>query len=156
MGTAREMAYVAGGFTLGALLAGVAVSGVARTHAAPPSVIRAQRFELVDQNGKLHASLGKWPGSPQLNDWGLFLYNNAGKMCAVFSADPDPGGARNIALLDDQEGTLATITAYPQRSTMLHLYTRDRKARIVLVTSSGKNPYLRVYDKAGKAVFSAP
>jgi len=92
-------------------------------------VVRAQKFELVDEAGKMRAALAMLPSGA-----GLGLYDNDGKLRADLLLLSD-GGPR-LRLLDKEEKPRAGLMLLADGSPALVLYDKDGKARAGLLVSA--------------------
>ena len=139
-----------------------------------PEVIRAQRFEVVDAEGKVRAVLALdrvllWTGPSRPPDGALLaLYDDQGKRRAEISLFPsgqprlmlsDAQGKMRaelalsefLAVLDDQDKLRAEAAL-----SRLTLRDGQGKTRAKLAVSPGGRPNLRLSDENGKAVWQAP
>ncbi len=132
--------------TLAMLLTGVAAAlvvmiGMARSDAVP-DLVRAHRFELLDENGKMRAALGVDKDGPGLvlrdqnekaraalavykKGSGLDLTDEAGKVRAALVVDKKGPW---LALLDENEKVRATLDATKDGS---GLELRDENGRVL-------------------------
>ena len=137
-------------------------------------VVQAERFELVDSDGKVRATLGFTvegrEGGPTLN-----LSDEDGKARAVLVLTP--GGSPSLGLFDGQRGAVL----YVQRHTGpgLSLYDKEgkilaemgidedgnprmdlsdkgRRRRASLWLDRAGSPGLALHDKDGKVIWEAP
>jgi hypothetical protein len=137
--------------------------------AAPPAaaVLRAQHFQLVDQNGRVRGQLGVGPQG--LARLALFAQNGA---MPLVSLTADPQGGANLTLDDSQGQTAIVLTTEPQGprwvalyyqgkprlglevrnqgEPAVNLYNQDHR-RISLGLTNQGNPHLALYGQAGKA-----
>jgi hypothetical protein len=95
---------------------------VAQVGGAVQEVVRAKRFEVVDDQGRSRALLSVLPdGSP-----GLTLYDGAGKQRAGLGLLPD--GTPRLALHDAAGKQRAGLTVLPDGSPGLALFDAAGKA----------------------------
>src|SRR5712692_8737214 len=106
-------------------------------------VLQAEKFEVVDRDGKLRAVLGTDP-SGSVN---LLLYDRAGKQGAgQFGMLPNGNSG---LLLYDQAGKIRATLQLLDGEPSLDLSGKDEKPRVQLFTTDGE-PRLRLLDQAGK------
>lgn len=111
--------------------------GRARTEA--PEVIRAQRFELVDGEGRVRGALevGLPDDSP-----GLILLDDKGELRAGLGLLPD-GGPR-LELSDEKSQTRAAVGVTDLEATATGEARRTAESSVVL------------FDREGKVIWRAP
>jgi hypothetical protein len=134
-------------------------AGQAKT--ATPKVVRAQKFEVVDAQGRVRATLGLLPdGSPSLeltDEQGktraqLSLYSDGSPYLGLQDAklktraelSLDSGGRPSLALSDEQGKTRATMGTTSPETT--HTGATEQNAEFSLV----------LFDKQGKVLWQAP
>ncbi|MCS6926253.1 MAG: hypothetical protein NZ578_10190 [Candidatus Binatia bacterium] len=146
-----------GGLLLGTILAGF-IGGIGASwvlHSAPtwaqktcelPAVIRAERFEVVDRDGKLRATLGTGstgaPG-PVLSD-GLVLIDNNGQPRANLGLAAD--GAPGLMMYDPGLRYRIALDVAPDGAPALALASKEGRTRAELVLPSEGGPGLILYD----------
>ena len=118
------------------LVAAVVAIAYAAGKTPAPEVIRAQRFELVDAEGRLRAVL---------TDAGLVLYDEKGKSRATLSLDTD---GRPTLSLSDERGKLRAMLALDGSPTLM-LWDEQGEVRATLSLFSG-GPGLSLCDEKGK------
>jgi hypothetical protein len=111
--------------------------------AAPPAaaVLQAQRFQLVDQNGRLRGQLGVGPQGVAR----LALFGQNGAMPLVSLAADSRGGA-NLTLDDNQGQTAVVLTTEPQGPRWVALYYQGRP-RLGLEVHQQGQPAVNLYDQ---------
>jgi len=98
-------------------------------------ILRTQRVEIIDQEGKRRAWFGL---SPQGNT-GIGLYDQEGHVRAALSVTPDKVTG---LMFTDQEGTRrGGFIVSPDGEPAVELYDKDKKCRIRLTatTDGGRN-----------------
>jgi len=132
------------------LAACIVLAAVAAAYAAgqakvsAPEVIRAQRFELVDEKGSPRAMLGLLlHGGP-----GFTLYDEKGNMRATLMVLPD--GSPGFTFSDEKLVLLA------DRGPGLTLYDEKGKMRAGLTVLPDGGPILELLDSSGRILFHAP
>lgn len=151
----------------------VVTAAAAQAADAVPDVVRAKRFELVDDTGKMRALLAMHPdGSPGL--WlldtagkargGLFvatdgrptlsLYDAAGEPLAMLGVLPD--GSWGLWLVDATGTPRAALGVRPNGTSGLALSDAAGEARALLATSADGSPDLQLRDAAGQVLWKAP
>lgn len=129
-------ALAAVGLIAAAGFAGPSLVGAAKA----PEVIQAKRFALVDDNGKVRASLDSIGDFP-----GLALYDKAGKLRTLLANGDDNSGLTFF----DKAGRMREALGLAGNDTALALYDEAGKTRVFLDTK-GDDTGLDLYDKAGK------
>lgn len=111
-----------------------------------PPVIRAERFEVVDRDGKLRATLGTGStGAPGLvlSD-GLVLIDNNGQPRANLGLAAD--GAPGLMLYDPGLRYRIALDVAPDGAPALALASKEGRTRAELVVPSEGGPSLILYD----------
>jgi hypothetical protein len=117
-------------------------AGQAKT--AAPKVVRAQKFEVVDAQGRVRATLGLLPdGSPSLE-----LTDEQGKTRAQLSLYSD--GSPYLGLQDAKLMPHAMLGVRSDGSPYLGLQDAKLKTRAELSLDSGGRPSLALSDEQGK------
>lgn len=113
-------------------------------------VLKAQRFELVDHDGKSHGYLGLKGTSPE-----LVLSDEVGapRVQVLLS----PGGAPQMVLFA-KDGTGAMILALADNGTPVQMFAvkDDKMARLSLGLKPDGSGTIIVLDKDGKSAWKAP
>ena len=136
-------------------------AGVAKT--AAPEVIRAQRFELVDAEGRVRAVLGESPGGAPA----LMLNDEKGQARAALGLDAN---CPRLELSDEQgEARASLFLVFP--SAVPSLWLRDEKGKVraslevapggsrelaALGPGLGFGAELVLRDEEGRRIWSAP
>ncbi len=116
--------------------------------ASSADVIRAQRFELVDEAGSMRAALF-------VDDIGsgLLLYDELGEVGARLGMLAESPG---LVLFDRRGGPRAELVVLPNGNPSLHLYDERGKAQTVLAVVTDGNSGVVLADKRGKVIWEAP
>ena len=119
---------------------------VGQAKATAPKVVRAQRFELVDAQGRPRAMLGLGPdGSPALE-----LTDEKRQVRAALSLAP-AGGQPTLVLYDDNRKGRAALALTADGQPMLGLRDEKGDGRAVLIVLPDGRPLLGLYDENGKS-----
>ena len=114
---------------------------------APPeagAVMRAQRFQLVDQAGRQRGRLGvDEPGAAR-----LALFGPDGALPRV-SLAADPQGGAELELGDDQRQSAVVLKAEPQDARTIALY-HEGKLRLGLEVQKNGEAAVNLYDKGNR------
>lgn len=116
--------------------------------AAPPvaAVLQAQRFQLVDQNGRVRGQLGVGPqGVARL---ALFGQDGAAPLVNL-TADPQRGA--NLTLDDNKGQTAVVLTTEPQGPRWVALYYQG-KPRLGLEVQNQGEPAVNLYDQDNRLI----
>ena len=138
--TAFLLAAMAMGY-LGGLLSQTTHKAAAQAPAAPPAVIQAQRFELVDAAGKVRGSFGMNGANPCIN-----LYDVAGKRRGAFAMNGDDPYLGLYDAAEKGRGSFMLVGDTPS----IGVYDSKAKPR-GLLTMNGEYPELSLYDSDGKS-----
>ncbi len=117
-------------------LAGPSLVGASKA----PQVIQAKRFEVVDDNGTVRASL-----NTDNDGEGLALYDKAGRLRAGLGEIADNV---SLALADRAGKTRVELVSFEDQAD-LRLNDRTENERVFLATR-GDNASLILHDEAGK------
>jgi hypothetical protein len=118
--------------------------------AAPPKVIQAQEFRLVDKNGTMRATLQTQDdGSP-----GLALFDKNGKARVTVHVQPD--GTSTLAFHDAQSKTRVELEQQSDGTGGLTLTNSKGTGGMALLIAPDSNPVALFKDKTGKVTWSAP
>ena len=111
-------------------------------------VIRAERFEVVDENGMLRAllSLGT-DGEP-----GLRLYDKNGQHRAALSLLNNGEPRLGLYDKDGSRAVLGVVDGEPR----LWFFDQNGKYRAALVLNADEEPRLSFIDKNGNVIWRAP
>jgi hypothetical protein len=135
--------------TIAMLVTGVAAAlvvavGMAGPEAVP-EVVRAHKFELLDDNGKVRASLDLLRDQPTLN-----LLDENGKLRVALSAD---NGGPSLALSDGNGRTRASLKV-TENGSAFALTDENGISRLVLNVDKNGPGGLGLLDKDGKELAS--
>ncbi len=144
--------------------------------ASAPEIVRAQRFQLVDDRGGVRAELAMSEGQP-----GMTLYDaegriradislgsdgaprlglgwDNGKPCVLLSLDEVALGHRALLSLLDRRGrTRVALSVDPEDSPKVLLYDGNGAVRTALTLHSADgSPGLDLCDEEGRVVWAAP
>jgi len=134
------------GLAVGACLVVSGLVGREAQAQAAQQEVRAQRFVLVDDNGKVRAKLETSPDGPA-----LWLYDEKGKPRVVLTALKE-GSVLNLY---DEKGEPRAGLGLTEGRPGLSLYDETGKTRAALdLTEDG--PSLHLWDKDGKVLWQAP
>ena len=148
-----------------ALLAAVVTAGATRLTAPPTteaaddsvtaSVVRAQRFELVDPSGAVTAALGIDPsrGRP-----GLYVYDEAGQVRAAFG-NVVVGGAYGFFVQNERGVARWVLGAGSGATGFAGFNVRDDAGRLranMFARDDGTDAGFRVWDADGQLIWQAP
>lgn len=124
------------------VLLALAVAPIGMTIAKQANdVVRASRFEVVDESGAVRAALGLDATGPS-----LALYDTRSRPAALLQVSP---GGTDLVLCD-RDGTLRTQLQAHQDGPFLALYDKQEQVRVGLaVPASG--PSLDLYDRNGES-----
>jgi len=145
-----------GAFGLAWIFAGPAPTLQAQVGAGAERVVRANRFVLEDENGKVRALLGVTAEGP-----GLILHDENGKIRIVLDVAKD---VPELLLLDEN-GEIRAGLAVAKDVPGLALKDAAGKVRAWLAVSKAGpglalydigGPGLSLWDAAGKPIWSAP
>jgi len=146
--TSRHYRSVLAGMGI-AILAGTITWGVAGATgcAHATKVIRADRFVLVDANGKTRAELGMSKDGP-----GLWLYDENGNVRTMLEVREGKGAG--LTLVDDncRAGARLDVNKDGAGLVMCDVYGKTRVGLMALDVGPG----LALYDQQGKAIWRAP
>ena len=117
----------------------------ARVH-AQDNVVRSQRFDAVDTEGKVGARFGVAPDGKPF----LALLDKAGK--PRLSGSVAPNGAAAITIAGRDERKRAEIGIGPDDAPYVSLADKTGKATIALTVDAQGSPGLTVTDKDGAPV----
>ena len=142
----RSMALVAGLCVLGVVWLGGRSMDTAQAQAGVAELVRAQKFELVDERGKVCAELGLMEGKPMLG-----LRDDKGELRAALAVgEVGPW----LSLFDEKGGSRAAL-ALSEGWPMLSL--RDEKGeRRVWLGLIRLGPGLSLFDEDGELIWGAP
>lgn len=113
--------------------------------ASGEKIISAQRFDLVDKNGKLR---GQW-GFAQEGPPGFWLLDEKGVARTVIGLYPD--GTGHIGLQDKQGQMIELARSYgPDEVPFLIFKHKGADAMITGLNSGDQAPFLMYYDKSRK------
>jgi hypothetical protein len=118
-------------------------AGQAKAAAPVQAVVRAQKFELVDRNGKERTVLALMDGQPV-----LALLDEKGLWRAALSLDSD--GSPRLGLLDEKGKIRADLSLNPDGRPRLGLLDEKGKIRADLSLSPDHGPDLNLLDEKGK------
>jgi hypothetical protein len=121
------------------LLAGFLGGRLAAPTAA--AILQAERFQLVDQNGRVRGQLGVGPQGVAR----LALFGQDSAMPLV-SLAADPQGGANLTLDDHQGQTAMVLTTEPQGPRWVALYYQG-KPRLGLEVHNQGEPTVNLYDQ---------
>ncbi|MCC6486128.1 MAG: hypothetical protein IT364_01395 [Candidatus Hydrogenedentes bacterium] len=130
------LSALAGGAVAASLLA-------PRVAEAQSSVVRGERFELVDAAGAVTATLG--PGhnaAPRLT-----LFGKDGKPSILLAVNPVSGG--NIFMLDSEERARVNLLVTPDGQPFLHFLDAEERGRASFGLTVEGDPKLYICDKDG-------
>jgi hypothetical protein len=131
-----------------AVLAAMAVAYAAgQAKAAAPKVVRAQRFEVVDAEGRVRGEIGLGTDG---HTPGLMFCNDKGKVCAMLVVSPD--GSSSLMLSDAKGGTRGALMVGSDGRPNLWLYDGNAKGKLRAALSVGSDgqPSLGLYDAKGE------
>lgn len=118
--------------------------------AAPPKVLTAQEFRLVDKTGAMRATLQTQDdGSP-----GLALYDKSGKVRITLHVQAD--GTSLMAFRDGQGKSRVELEQDTDGTGGLTLTNGKGTGGAALVIAPDGNPVALFKDKNGKVTWSAP
>ncbi len=109
----------------------------------PKSVVRAERFELVDAAGHVRAALG----TSKEGHIGLGIFDDDGNLRAALHLPPD--GSARLSLGDGNGVERAMLGVEPDGSPVLHLGDETGKVRVLGHCDDGGSA-LTLFDAAGK------
>ena len=133
-----------------ALAALIYAAGKATAQAPAAAVIRAQKFELVDSQGKVRAGLGLLSnGSPS-----LALLDSGGKVRTGLGLRAD--GSSWLTLADSRGKPRAILDVQPDGSPTLWLFDSGGKGGVDLAVQPDGSPMLELTDRAGKVIWRTP
>ena len=105
-------------------------------------VVKAQKFELIDKEGKVRAALSvKDDGEPSLS----LIDSDGTTRAEVFLVD----GCPVLAIRDKVGKTRAALTASPAGNAGLVLLDKDEKERASFGLDFDGSPKMEIRDKAG-------
>ena len=138
------------------LAACIVLAAVAAAYAAgqakmsAPEVIRAQRFEVVDAEGKVQAVLGlRRDGGATLD-----LSDAKGLKRATLTLLPDPGGP--ILVLSDARGEIRATLTVQQGGPSLTMRDAKGEERATLEVRRDGSPNMALRDADCKVMWEAP
>ncbi len=118
--------------------------------AAPPKVLLAQEFRLVDKTGATRATLQTQDdGSP-----GLALYDKNGKVRVTLQVRPD--GSSALAFHDAQSKPRVELAQESDGTGGLTLTNGKGTGGAAILIAPNSNPVAVFKDKDGKMTWSAP
>lgn len=127
-------------------LAGGAVAAwlfAPRVADAQSSVVRGERFELVDASGAVLATLGpERNGAPRLT-----LFGKEGKPSILLAVNPVSGG--NIFMLDSEQRARVNLLVTPEGQPFLHFLDAEERGRASFGLSVEGDPKLYICDNEG-------
>jgi hypothetical protein len=118
---------------------------------APPEVVQAQRFELVDAQGRVRGEIGMGADGRAPS---LVLRGEKGEMRAMLALGSEGNSA--LALMDGKGETRAALSLLPDASPYLVLTDGQGKTRAGLAVLADGGPGLMLYDKGGTVMWRAP
>ena len=116
----------------------------AQTAAEPLQVVRAQRFEVVDQDGKRRGRFDSLPNGAVR----LVFYDNDGKVRTGLLVATN--GAPGLQFWDQNNKPVSVF------SDSVTLLDPDGQPRARMSVSAHGNPAITLYDEEGKVAWSAP
>lgn len=117
---------------------------------APPKVLMAQEFRLVDKSGAMRATLQtQEDGSP-----GLALYDKSGKVRVTLRVRPD--GSSALTFHDAQSKPRVELAQESDGTGGLTLTNGKGTGGAALLIAPDSNPVALFKDKDGKTTWSAP
>jgi hypothetical protein len=113
---------------------------------SPPDVLRAKRLEIVDDEGKVRASLG----TDEKGIASLSLFDPSGRLRASLDAEEIPGVASGLGLFDTNGKLRAAVGMDndPDKSSYLSLLDAEGKTRAQVGLETGGQVWLSIL--AGK------
>ncbi len=113
-------------------------------------VIDAEKFRVVDKDGKTHIELGGLPSG----DWELRFYDKDDAANIGLGMSPDGNPWLFLSDRDDKRDILLSITS--DGSSLNFLDGKAGKNHIVLSVSPDGAPALVLFDNNGKVIDSVP
>jgi hypothetical protein len=137
---------IGGGAIGGAVMTRLCIPRMALAQAAPESVqvVRAQRFEVVDEAGKRRGRFDSLPNGAVR----LVFYDNEGKIRAGLLV-----ATNGTPALQFWDRNSKPVSVYSDGVTLLD---GDGEPRARMSVSSSGNPAITLYDEEGKVSWSAP
>jgi len=131
------------------LVATVAAIAYAAGKTSAPELIRAQKFELVDAEGRvrIEMSMGVNGQAP-----GIRLLDEKGQRCAALSLLPD--GRPGLLFLDEKGRGGAKLSLEADGRPILWLNDEKRKVRAALGLGPDGSPGLLLCDWEGEVMWS--
>jgi hypothetical protein len=133
-----------------AVLVVIAVAAVAyaagQAKTAAPKVVRAERFELVNGEGQLLASLG----TSDKDAAGLDLFDQEGDLRASLAVSADADGVPNLWLFD-RRGAMVGMTVESNGSPVIGLTDTEGNVRVNIAALPGGISYVNLKDSTGNA-----
>lgn len=118
---------------------------ISSAEAVQEKVLSAQRFDLVDKNGKLRAQLGFAKEGPP----GFWIMDEKGTPRVVMGLYPDSTG--HIGIQDKQGQMIQLVRSYGPDEVPFSIFKhRGSDAMIIGLNSGNQTPFLMYYDKDRK------
>lgn len=131
------------------LVVTVAAIAYAAGMSSAPEVIRAQRFELVDAEGKVRGALGIGRGQPV-----LAFADEAGKTRVLLGLSDD--GTPGLGLADAEGEVRAVVRVGEDGRPRVDLRNEGEKTRAVLELNEDGSGALRLFGEDGEVVWEGP
>ncbi|MHB1002079.1 MAG: hypothetical protein ACYC27_22800 [Armatimonadota bacterium] len=109
-----------------------------------PGVIRIQRLEIVDQTGRVCATLAAEGASPALK-----LFDKTGTLQVDISIDDD--GIPGVGIFDSYGSERIWLMVDENDTPLINIYDKDAKVRLEMALDEGEGPRLNIYDNTGTA-----
>jgi len=115
------------------------------TNGAVAQVVRAQRFEVVDAEGRVRVLLSMGPDGQVPS---LTLHDEKGDIRACLWTHPD--GSTSLTLCDEKGATRASLSTHTDGSPILMLHDEKGATRASLGTHPDGRPILMLHDEKGE------